>query len=138
MKIRNNNQPVEKDLARIYYKNNRTQNRILAAVIAISIFLLYSAFSIAYGKIRSDYLIDVRAMGTLATVSLENGSMKQYRQMEALPYIDTLGIRKTAMTANCLDLSGISQITLIQPLTSRRHIYQKTLLTKEISPVPCR
>lgn len=95
---------MEKDLARIYYKNNRTQNRILAAVIAISIFLLYSAFSIAYGKIRSDYLIDVRAMGTLATVSLENGSMKQYRQMEALPYIDMLGIRKTAMTANCLDL----------------------------------
>lgn len=86
------------------------------------------------GKIRSDYLIDIRAMGTLATVSLENGSMKQYRQMEALPYIDTLGIRETAMTANCLDLSGISQITLIQPLTSRRHIYQKTLLTKEISP----
>ena len=77
MSTRNNNQTAVKDLARAYNRYNRQQNRILVLAAAMSVFLLYTAFSIAYGKIRSDYLIDLRGMGTAANVSLENGSQKQ-------------------------------------------------------------
>ena len=95
MSTRNNNQLVIKELAQAYYKDNKRQNKVLILAIAMSVLLLYSAFSIAYGKIRSDYLIDIRGMGTVATVSLENGSETQYEQMKSLPYIIDAGIKKT-------------------------------------------
>ncbi len=99
MSTRNNNQLVIKELAQAYYKDNKRQNKVLIIVIAMSVFLLYSAFSIAYGKIRSDYLIDIRGMGTVATVSLENGSKAQYEQMKSLPYMIDTGIKKTVGSA---------------------------------------
>ncbi len=99
MSTRNNNQLVMKELAQAYYKDNKRQNKVLIIVIAMSVFLLYSAFSIAYGKIRSDYLIDIRGMGTVATVSLENGSKAQYEQMKNLPYMIDTGIKKTVGSA---------------------------------------
>lgn len=95
--MRNNNQAVEVELARVYYKKNRRRNQILIAAIAMANFLLYAAFSIADGKIRSDYLIDVRGMGTLATVSLENGSERQFKEMEKLSYLSDVGIKKVVM-----------------------------------------
>ncbi|MDO4322888.1 MAG: FtsX-like permease family protein [Lachnospiraceae bacterium] len=94
MSTRNNNQSAVKELARAYYKENKSRNRILTFAAAMSVFLLYAAFSIAYGKLRSDYLIDIRGMGTTAAVSLENGSKKQYEQMRDLPYIVDTGIKK--------------------------------------------
>lgn len=73
MKTPNNNQSVISELAKAYDRQNRRQNRILITAIAMAVFLMYAAFSIAWGKIHADYLIDVRGMGTLATVSLETG-----------------------------------------------------------------
>lgn len=98
MEIRNNNQAIEKKLAKVYYKKNWQRNRILVLAIAMSIFLLYAVFSIADGKLRSDYLIDVRGMGTVAAVSLENGSANQYKQMKELSYLADVGIKKTVMS----------------------------------------
>lgn len=103
MSTRNNNQLVIKELAQAYYKDNKRQNKVLIIAIAMSVLLLYSAFSIAYGKIRSDYLIDIRGMGTVATVSLENGSEAQYEQMKSLPYIIDTGIQKTVGSATFQD-----------------------------------
>ena len=103
MSTRNNNQLVMKELAQAYYKDNKRQNKVLIIAIAMSVLLLYSAFSIAYGKIRSDYLIDIRGMGTVATVSLENGSETQYEQMKSLPYIIDAGIKKTVGSATFQD-----------------------------------
>lgn len=103
MSTRNNNQLVMKELAQAYYKDNKRQNKVLILAIAVSVILLYSAFSIAYGKIRSDYLIDIRGMGTVATVSLENGSEAQYEQMKSLPYIIDTGIKKTVGSATFQD-----------------------------------
>lgn len=103
MSTRNNNQLVMKELAQAYYKDNKRQNKVLILAIAMSVILLYSAFSIAYGKIRSDYLIDIRGMGTVATVSLENGSEAQYEQMKSLPYIIDTGIKKTVGSATFQD-----------------------------------
>lgn len=103
MSTRNNNQLVIKELAQAYYKDNKRQNKVLIIAIAMSVFLLYSAFSIAYGKVRSDYLIDIRGMGTVATVSLENGSKAQYEQMKSLPYIIDTGLKKTVGSGTLQD-----------------------------------
>ena len=85
MSTRNNNQLVIKELAQAYYKDNKRQNKVLILAIAMSVLLLYSAFSIAYGKIRSDYLIDIRGMGNGAPVSLENRSGTRNGQVKSLP-----------------------------------------------------
>lgn len=98
MKVRNNNRTVIKELARAYYLGNKRKNRILTAAAAMAVFLLYAAFSIAYGKIRADYLIDVRGMGTVASVSLENGSRRQYEAMRKLSYLEDVGVKKNAGT----------------------------------------
>lgn len=103
MSTRNNNQLVIKELAQAYYKDNKRQNKVLIIAIAMSVFLLYSAFSIAYGKVRSDYLIDIRGMGTVATVSLENGSKAQYEQMKSLSYIIDTGLKKTVGSGTLQD-----------------------------------
>lgn len=94
MSISNNNQQINKELSEAYYKANWQRNKILVLAIAMSVFLLYSVFSISYGKIYSDYLVDVRGMGTKATVSLENGSKKQYQAMQELSYLTDVGIKK--------------------------------------------
>lgn len=88
-----------RELSDAYYRENRRQNHVFIAAAAMSVFLLYTAFSLAYGKIHSDCLIDLRGMGTAATVSLENASARQYEQMKRLPYIEAAGISKTAGTA---------------------------------------
>ena len=98
MKTPNNNQSVISELAKAYDRQNRRQNRILITAIAMAVLLMYVAFSIAWGKIHADYLIDVRGMGTLATVSLENGSEAQYDQMKKLSYIEETGVKKKAGT----------------------------------------
>ena len=91
-----NNKAIIKELAAAYEKENKSRNRILVLAITISIFLLYSSFSIASGKIQADYLLDVRGMGTIATVSLENGSSRQYEKMKSLPYLKAVGIKQIA------------------------------------------
>ncbi len=103
MVIRNNNKAVEKELAKVYYKKNRRRNQILILSIAMSLFLLYAAFSIASGKMTADYLIDVRGMGTVATISLENGSKEQMAQMKSLAYISDVGIKKTVIEGRYKD-----------------------------------
>lgn len=95
MEFRNNNRSVERKLARVYYKENRTGNILRILTVAMAVILLYGAFSVADGKLRSDYLIDVRGMGTASSVSLENGSEKQYEKMKTLPYLMAVGIKKT-------------------------------------------
>ncbi len=100
MSIHNNNQKIKKELAQAYYRANRQKNKLLIAAISMSVFLLYSAFSIAYGKIYSGYLADIRGMGTLATVSLENGSERQYQRLQELSYLTDVGIKKITGTAS--------------------------------------
>ena len=103
MYIRNNNKEIIRGLAAAYEKENKSRNRILVLAVTISVFLLYSSFSIASGKIQADYLLDVRGMGTLATVSLENGSSRQYEKMKTLPYLKAVGIRQTAARGEVQD-----------------------------------
>lgn len=104
MEFRNNNRQVEKELAEAYYQTNRVRNRLVIFTIALAVILLYGAFAIADGKIRSDYLIDVRGMGTVATVSVENGSQKQYEQMQTFSYLSDIGLKKTVTSGTFDDI----------------------------------
>lgn len=123
MSIHNNNQKIKKELAQAYYRANRQKNKLLIAAISMSVFLLYSAFSIAYGKIYSGYLADIRGMGTLATVSLENGSERQYQRLQELSYLTDVGIKKITGTAsygkkwsgNLVYLDDVAYKKLIKP-----------------------
>ena len=101
MEIHNNNRTVEKELATAYYKKDRQKNTIMSIAIGMSVLLLYAAFAIADGKVRSDYLTDIRGMGTTANVSLQNGSKKQYEQMQKLSYLDAVGIEKDEISDSC-------------------------------------
>lgn len=94
--VHNNNRKIEKELAKVYSKRDRKKNRILIVAVALAVFLLYSAFSIANGKIRSDYLLDLRGAGTAATISLEDGNERQYNEMKKLPELSDIGIKKNA------------------------------------------
>lgn len=109
-----NNKAIIKELAAAYEKENKSRNRILVLAITISIFLLYSSFSIASGKIQADYLLDVRGMGTIATVSLENGSSRQYEKMKSLPYLKAVGIKQIAARGTVQDSWSGSLIFLDQ------------------------
>lgn len=123
MSVHNNNQKVKKEIAQAYYRANQQKNKILIAAISMAVFLLYSAFSIAYGKIYSGYLVDIRGMGTLATVSLENGSEKQYQRLQELSYLTDIGIKKVAGTVsyqqkwngNLVYLDTVAYKKLIKP-----------------------
>lgn len=100
MSFRNNNQQAVRELARAYGRQNRRQNRMLTVAVATAVFLLYFVFSVAWGKLRSDYLIDLRGMGTAANVSLERGSYRQYKTMKSLPYLADVGIQKIVGTVS--------------------------------------
>lgn len=99
MEIQNNNRAVERKLSDAYYNENKARNTALIIAIAMAVFLLYASFSIADGKIRSNYLIDIRGMGTLATISLENGSETQYDQMKETSYLKDVGVKKKLLKA---------------------------------------
>lgn len=99
MEIQNNNRAVERKLSDAYYNENKARNIALIIAIAMAVFLLYASFSIADGKIRSNYLIDIRGMGTLATISLENGSETQYDQMKETSYLKDVGVKKMLLKA---------------------------------------
>lgn len=84
-----------KELANTYYKKDKKKNGLLILAIALAVFLLYGTFSISDGKIRADYLIDLREVGTSATISLEKGSQEQYEQMKKSTDLSDIGIKKT-------------------------------------------
>lgn len=143
--MRNNNQAVEKELAEVYYKKNRRRNQILMIAIAMANFLLYATFSIADGKIRSDYLIDVRGMGTVATVSLENGSERQYKEMEKLSYLSDVGVKKVVMkgkyqklwSGNLTYIDDTAYVKLLKPAVTNIHGSYPVKENEIMLPVRC-
>lgn len=89
--ISNNNQSAVKILAKACRRYSRGRNRILAGTAALGIIVLCSVFSIAFGKIEADYLMDVRSYGTVAASYLERGTMEQYQALQELDYVEYVG-----------------------------------------------
>lgn len=92
MELRNNNREVIRELAQANYRKNRGRNRILTFAAALAVFMVFGAFSIARGKMDADYLLYARNGGSVASLSLENGSEKQYEKIKTLDYVKNTGV----------------------------------------------
>lgn len=64
---------------------------ILSVAAAISVFVLFSAFSIAKGKIDADTVKNIRESGNAVAVYLENAEERQYDQMIYPDYVEDYG-----------------------------------------------
>lgn len=64
---------------------------LLSFAVALSVFVLFSAFSIAKGKIAVDTVKNIRESGTAADGYLENAEERQYNQMIYPDYIKDYG-----------------------------------------------
>ena len=94
MRLKNNNQMVEKVLAKRYYQQYLKLHFSVIISVIFSVLLIYGSFSLVSAKFRSNELIDARQIGTIATISLENGSQKQYQQMKQLEFLKNVGVEK--------------------------------------------
>ena len=94
MKLKNNNQVVEKVLAKRYYQQYFKLHLSVIISVIFSVLLIYGSFSLVSAKFQSNELIDARQIGTIATISLENGSQKQYQQMKRLDFLKNVGVEK--------------------------------------------
>lgn len=92
MELRNNNREVIRELAQANYRKNRGRNRVLTLAAALAVFMVFGAFSIARGKMDADYLLYARNGGSVASLSLENGSEKQYEKIRTLDYVKNTGV----------------------------------------------
>lgn len=90
--MKNNNRKVIRLLAEKLYRFNRRRNHILAAAAAVSLFLLFSVFSIIAGRIHAEKLMYTRMAGTTATTYLEDATLEQAVQIEDLAYIQDVGM----------------------------------------------
>ncbi|MDO4168859.1 MAG: ABC transporter permease [Lachnospiraceae bacterium] len=95
-KISNNNKMVICLLAKESFKHNRGRNIILTMTTALSIMVLCTIFSLAFGKIEAEYFQSARSNGTVATTFLERGTMEQYEEIRMLKYIEAVGRKKIA------------------------------------------
>lgn len=89
--MRNNNKEVLQLLARKSYRDNRSRNRILTGAAAFAVIMLFGVFSLAVGKIETDYLLYVRNSGTAAYTLLERPTEEQCQVIQNLSYIKGIG-----------------------------------------------
>ena len=92
MELRNNNREVIRELAQANDRKNKGRNRVLILAAALAVFMVFGAFSIARGKMDADYLLYARNGGSVASLSLENGSEKQYEKIKTLDYVKNTGV----------------------------------------------
>ena len=93
MELRNNNREVIRELAQANYRKNRGRNRVLTLAVALAVFMVFGAFSIARGKMEADYLLYARNGGSVASLSLEDGTEKQYEKIKTLDYVKNVGLQ---------------------------------------------
>lgn len=85
------NQSVLGMLARETGKENKGRNRILTAAVAICMITLTMVFGISLGKVKAEYIREVRAAGTTASVCIESAGGSLYQKVVSLPYIKKAG-----------------------------------------------
>lgn len=90
--MKNNNHRIIRLLSQRLYTSNRRRNRILTAAVAISLFLLFSIFSIVIGRIQAEKLLFTRMAGTAATTYLEDATTDQAEQIAQQRYIKHIGM----------------------------------------------
>lgn len=84
----------DKEITELAKANSRWDHKkiiLLSFAVALSVFVLFSAFSIAKGKIAVDTVKNIRESGNAVAVYLENASKRQYDQMIYPDYIEDYG-----------------------------------------------
>lgn len=120
MKVRKRQNGIY-ELRKAESRINRNRNRILMLAVALGILILFSAFSIAKGKMVVSALKSLREDGTSASVYLEKGTREQHAQLEQLDYAYAVGLNNlfgawrdenATMIASCevLDETGYEKI----------------------------
>ena len=90
------NQPAEKVLIDASRKKNQNRNRLLFIVITITVGVIFSVFSLAYGKMQIDIQKNRKADGMSVSTYIENGTTDMAQQLTQLPYIENVGKEKFA------------------------------------------
>lgn len=104
-------------------RENRKRNLILTFAIALTVFVLFSAFSIAKGKVIIDSIKIIRESGSAASAYLENAEEEQYKKLKSLDYIKYVGQEYTVgnwyqnnkLLANCKVIDETAYEKIIKP-----------------------
>lgn len=104
-------------------RENRKRNLILTFAITLTVFVLFSAFSIAKGKLTIDSIKIIRESGSAASAYLENAEEEQYKKLKALDYITYVGQEYTVgnwyqnnkLLANCKVIDETAYERIIKP-----------------------
>lgn len=96
------NQSVIRQLAGALRKENHVRNRILLAAVSLCVLALTGIFGIAYGKVQAEYVRTVRQSGETASTYLNEGTKRQYEQIQGLSYVKCVGRRNIIGNAYCI------------------------------------
>ena len=87
------NQSAERVLMDASRKKNQNRNRLLFIVITITVGVIFSVFSLIYGKMEIDIQKNMKADGMAVSTYIENGTADMTQQLTQLPCIESIGKR---------------------------------------------
>lgn len=90
------NQTAERVLIDASKKKNQNRNRLLFIVITITVGVIFSVFSLVYGKMQIDIQKNMKTDGMAVSTYIENGAVDMTQQLIQLPYIENVGKEKFA------------------------------------------
>ena len=90
------NQSAERVLMDASRKKNQNRNRLLFIVITITVGVIFSVFSLIYGKMEIDIQKNMKADGMAVSTYIENGTVDMTQQLTQLPCIESIGKEKFA------------------------------------------
>ena len=90
------NQTAERVLIDASKKKNQNRNRLLFIVITITVAVIFSVFSLMYGKMQIDIQKNMKTDGMAVSTYIENGTADMIQQLTQLPYIESVGKEKFA------------------------------------------
>ncbi|MGC4019955.1 MAG: hypothetical protein QM793_12505 [Muricomes sp.] len=104
-------------------KANRNRNKILIFAVVLAIFVLFSVFSVAKGKVVIDSIKNLRENGSAASAYLVNAKEEQYEKIMNLDYIEYVGqecsvgdwIQNDTPFATCKVLDKIGYEKIVKP-----------------------
>ena len=90
------NQSAERVLMDASRKKNQNRNHLLFIVITITVGVIFSVFSLIYGKMEIDIQKNMKADGMAVSTYIENGTADMTQQLTQLPCIESIGKEKFA------------------------------------------
>ena len=90
------NQSAERVLMDASRKKNQNRNRLLFIVITITVGVIFSVFSLIYGKMEIDIQKNMKVDGMAVSTYIENGTADMTQQLTQLPCIESIGKEKFA------------------------------------------